>query len=103
MSVANKRRHPAVPGFRQIRQLDRDSFHSCPGGIDDAIETCQQRQTKQRPNEHLPIRALAEKAGSALNCPTGASCQKAKTQDAQPDCGDGVEDPNGDVGISPGQ
>ena len=81
MSVADQRRHPAAPGFRQIRQLDRDSFHPCPGGIDDATETCQQRQTKQRSDEHLPIRALAEKTGSALNCPTGASRQKAKTQD----------------------
>src|SRR4029077_17529752 len=72
MSIADQRRYPSSPCLRQIGQFNGDSLYAPPGGIDDAVQTCQQGQAKKHGREPPPVRIQSEEPGPAIERPARA-------------------------------
>ncbi len=103
VEVADQRRFPAVPFFRQVGELNGQAGDSGQAGVKDAKNPSRDRQGEQDFHREMKIQGQPGQVRNGENRPRRESCDEEETENSHPDGCDPVKDAQGAVRVAEGE
>ena len=103
VGVTDQCDHPSAPRSGQIRQSNGYPRDPWGGRVNQAVQTEDQRQTKERDSERPPGYPRADGHRSTVENPARARAEEQKVENAEPHRRNGIENPRCKIGMPKGQ